>query len=47
MKTRLDTKIERNKMMNDEIEKNQFKKTLKIKQIIIRIMRVQINTNTN
>jgi hypothetical protein len=34
-------------MMSDEIEKNQFKKTLKIKQIIIRIMRVQINTNTN
>jgi len=47
MKTRLDTKIEWNKMMSDEIEKNQFKKTLKIKQIIIRIMRVQINTNTN
>jgi len=47
IKTRLDTKIERNKMMSDEIEKNQFKKTLKIKQIIIRIMRVQINTNTN
>ena len=47
MKTRLDTKIERNKMMSDEIEKNQFKKTLKIKQIIIRIMRVQINTNPN
>jgi hypothetical protein len=33
--------------MSDEIKKNQFKKTLKIKQIIIRIMRVQINTNTN
>jgi hypothetical protein len=47
IKTRLDTKIERNKIMSDEIEKNQFKKTLKIKQIIIRIMRVQINTNTN
>jgi hypothetical protein len=47
MKTRLDTKIEQNKMMSDEIEKNQFKKTLKINQIIIRIMRVQINTYTN
>jgi hypothetical protein len=47
MKTRLDKKIEQNKMMSDEIEKNQFKKTLKINQIIIRIMRVQINTYTN
>jgi hypothetical protein len=45
MGTKLDTKIKWNKIPRDGIEKKKLQKTSKVKQIVIKTMRIKIDTN--